>query len=201
MASFWDSYGHDINPANWGSMFNQLGGDFSDWAKKSAYGPTTAPIQGVGNRADIDTNAYRALNAPAGEAALGSSLQDTIAGKNGSIAQQQYQQNMAQNSAQQLGFASGLGGLNAALARRTAAENIGRQNQVMAGQTQMNRTAEIQGAQKQLGDLYGQENKEQLSQEQLAEKAYADQLESQNKSREQNTKIFGGGLSALSALL
>lgn len=162
-------------------------------------GPPTNRLQEAGAQGVSDAGTFRALNPAAGEGALATSYQDTISGKNPSVAEEELHQQTAQNASQQLGFASGLGGLNAALARRTAAENIGRQNQAAVGQQQMLRAKEITDAQTGLGNVYGTEAKQQMTEQELAEKAYKDQLDIQSGNRAQNIQIGGAVASGLGA--
>jgi hypothetical protein len=171
------------------------------WNSDFVQGPNTGDLQATGVQAGADAGTYRALNAPGGEGALAQSYQDTIAGNTPSVAMQALHQQTAQNAAAQLGFASGLGGLNAALARRTAADNTARINQQAIGQGAMLRGQEIQGAQQGLGTTYQNVAQQQLEEEKLREKAYQDQKEIQTKNRENNTKIFGGGLQGLSSAI
>ena len=164
-------------------------------------GPPTTNLQAVGTRAVGDAGGFRGLNVAGNEANLGESLQDTISGKNPSAADAELQQETAKNAGAQLGFASGLGGLNAALARRTAAENIGRINQGAVGQGVQLRAKEITDAQSKYGALLGQEHGQQLSEEQLAEQAYRDQLAAQSANRGQNIQIAGAGASGGGSLI
>ncbi len=154
-------------------------------------GPPTTNLQAVGTRAVGDAGGFRGLNVAGGEATLGQSLADTISGKMPSAADAALQAETAKNAGAQLGFASGLGGLNAALARRTAAENIGRINQAAVGQGVQLRAKEIEDAQSKQGALLGQEHGQQMSEEQLAEQAYRDQLAAQSANRGQNMQLGG----------
>ena len=64
------------------------------------------------------------------------------------------------------------------------------------------RAQEIANAQQGLAGEAKTQGEQQLTeQQQLAEKAYADQLDAQNRTRDNNTKIAGGGASFLASLL
>jgi hypothetical protein len=88
---------------------------------------------------------------------LAGSLQDTIAGRNTSVAQLQQQQAFAQQQAQQMGLAAAMGrGGNAALAMRTAAGNMGQLGAQQAAASALQRAQETAMAQNQLGAVSGQ---------------------------------------------
>jgi hypothetical protein len=92
-----------------------------------------------------------------GELGLASSLQDTIAGRNTSVAQLQQQQAFAQQQAQQMGLAAAMGrGGNTALAMRTAAGNMGQLGAQQAAASAIQRAQETAMAQGQLGNVLGQ---------------------------------------------
>jgi hypothetical protein len=189
--------------AEWSDLWHpsKWGGDVSElWHSGYVQGPPTGHLQDTGTQAVNDAAAYRALNTPASDASLTQSYQDTLSGKNPSLAMAALGQETGKNTSQQLGFASGLGGLNAALARRTAADNIGRLNQAAVGQGVMTRAQEIANAQQGLGTQLKTQGDQQLEEQKLSEKAYADQLESQNRTREGNMKTVGSFASGLGSL-
>ena len=157
----------------------------------SATPVSTEDLNKVGTQAATDAGAFRGLNPSGIEGGLATSLQDTISGKTPSVAQGMLANQTQQNAQQQLGFASGLGGLNAALARRTAADNVARMNQQAARDQSILRAHEISSAQGALGTLGANISQQQLDEEKLREQAQADRANANIADRKNNIKVTG----------
>jgi hypothetical protein len=170
----------------------------------SQFGPATA------NAASVNTAGLQPWTQ--GQGSLAASLQNTITNPNASsVAQIQQQQAFAQQMAQQQGLAAAMGrGGNAALAARTAMNNVGGLGAQQAAASALQRANEVASAQGQLGNVLqqgagnalqvGGQNTANQQQTNLSNQAAAMAALSQNAQQQQAASQFNASNQQQTAL-
>jgi len=115
----------------------------------------TQAAQGNALFGDTSLQGNRAGEAFAGQENLANSLGNTIRNPNApSVAREQLNMSLGNIDRQQLAGSAGVGGNNAAVARRQSLQNMGNLGLQSAGQQALVRANEVQNAQGQLGNVY-----------------------------------------------